>query len=69
VPFALGKNSTSVLRFPPQKEELSRFCSVLYLSKDLDTRTTEEIIDSVEAYGETIRDALERLRDLMAVKV
>jgi type I restriction enzyme M protein len=37
--------------------------------KDLDTRTTEEIIDSIDAHGETIKDALARLRDLMAVKV
>jgi type I restriction enzyme M protein len=36
---------------------------------DLDTRTTEEIIDSIEAHGETIRDALARLRDFVAEKV
>ncbi len=37
--------------------------------KELDTRSTEEIIDSIDAYGETIKDALARLRDLMAVNV
>jgi type I restriction enzyme M protein len=37
--------------------------------KDLDTRTTEEIIDSIEAHGETIREALVRLRDFIAVMV
>ena len=36
---------------------------------DLDTRTTEEIMDSIESHGKTIRDALARLRDLVAVKV
>jgi hypothetical protein len=32
-------------------------------------RTTEEIIDSIEKHGQTIKDALALLRDLVAAKV
>ena len=35
---------------------------------DADTRSTEEIIDSIESHGHTIADALTRLKDLMSVK-
>ena len=36
---------------------------------DQETRTTEEIIDSIEMHERTIRDALARLRALVALKV
>jgi type I restriction enzyme M protein len=35
---------------------------------DADTRSTGEIIDSIESHGHTIADALTRLKDLMSVK-
>jgi type I restriction enzyme M protein len=34
-----------------------------------DTRSTEEILDSIESHGHTIKDGLARLKDLMSAKV
>jgi type I restriction enzyme M protein len=36
---------------------------------DTDTRSTEEVIESIESHGQTIRDALARLKALMSVTV
>lgn len=35
---------------------------------DADTRSTEEIIESIESHGQTIKNALARLKGLMSVK-
>jgi type I restriction enzyme M protein len=36
---------------------------------DADTRNTEEIIESIKSHGQTIKDALARLKELISVKV
>ena len=77
--FRPGSFSRRLSVLPPYCEwfaEPTRFDAAVYDLKavnlravaDGDQRRFGEIIDSMEAHGRTINDALARLRDLVAVK-